>query len=160
MQAHADGFLISIRKVVFLMPTINMAATGANIKALIKARGLKVADIQNGCGFNTHGFDSHRSSFSFAGQGHIVHDGRSPFSSEMPRHVVRDAREIALDDTLCFDITCSNPLMVSPPFRGSNPYPCGSLTSRILHIYCMTAPGLCQPRGYEKIRRRAPGFSR
>jgi transcriptional regulator with XRE-family HTH domain len=35
------------------MPTIDMAATGANIKALIKAKGLKIVDIQNGCGFNT-----------------------------------------------------------------------------------------------------------
>lgn len=32
---------------------VNMAATGANIKALIKANGLKVSDIQNKCGFNT-----------------------------------------------------------------------------------------------------------
>ena len=48
-KAHADGFLISIRKVVILMPTIDMAATGANIKALIKAKGLKIGDIQNGC---------------------------------------------------------------------------------------------------------------
>ena len=35
------------------MPTINKAATGANIKALLKARNLKVADVQNTCGFNT-----------------------------------------------------------------------------------------------------------
>ena len=35
------------------MPTIDMTATGANIKALLKARGLKVADVQNTCGFNT-----------------------------------------------------------------------------------------------------------
>ena len=35
------------------MPTINMAATGANIKTLLKARGLKVAHVQNMCGFNT-----------------------------------------------------------------------------------------------------------
>jgi transcriptional regulator with XRE-family HTH domain len=35
------------------MPTINMSATGANIKALIKEKGIKVSDIQNGCGFNT-----------------------------------------------------------------------------------------------------------
>ena len=35
------------------MPTINMAATGANIKGLLKARGLKVADVQIMCGFNT-----------------------------------------------------------------------------------------------------------
>ena len=34
------------------MPTINMAATGANIKALLKAKKLKVADVQNMCGFN------------------------------------------------------------------------------------------------------------
>ena len=32
---------------------LNMAATGANIKALLKARGLKVADVQIICGFNT-----------------------------------------------------------------------------------------------------------
>ena len=34
-------------------PTINMAATGANIKALIKNKGLKVADVQARCGFHT-----------------------------------------------------------------------------------------------------------
>ena len=34
-------------------PTIDMAATGANIKALIKTKGLKVSDVQNICGFNT-----------------------------------------------------------------------------------------------------------
>ncbi len=34
-------------------PTINMAATGANIKSLLKSKGLKVADVQNMCGFNT-----------------------------------------------------------------------------------------------------------
>ena len=34
-------------------PTINMTATGANIKNLIKSKGLKIVDIQNGCGFNT-----------------------------------------------------------------------------------------------------------
>lgn len=33
--------------------TINMAATGANIRALIKNKGLRVADVQNRCGFNT-----------------------------------------------------------------------------------------------------------
>ena len=52
--------------------------------------------------------------------------------------------EIALDDTLCFDIACSNHLMVSPPLRGSNPYPCGSLTYRILHDYCRACRGVCQ----------------
>ena len=35
------------------MPTIDMTATGANIKALLKAKGLKVADVQHTCGFNT-----------------------------------------------------------------------------------------------------------
>ena len=30
-----------------------MAATGANIKALIKNKGLKVADVQARCGFHT-----------------------------------------------------------------------------------------------------------
>ena len=34
-------------------PTIDMPATGANIKALLKSKGLKVADVQNMCGFNT-----------------------------------------------------------------------------------------------------------
>ena len=34
-------------------PTINMTATGANIKALIRAKGLKVADVQDIFGFNT-----------------------------------------------------------------------------------------------------------
>lgn len=34
-------------------PTIDMAATGANIKALIKASGLRIADIQAVYGFNT-----------------------------------------------------------------------------------------------------------
>lgn len=35
------------------VPTINMTATGANIKALIKTKGLKVTDVQNILGFNT-----------------------------------------------------------------------------------------------------------
>ena len=35
------------------MPTIDMTATGANIKVLLKAKGLKVADVQHTCGFNT-----------------------------------------------------------------------------------------------------------
>ena len=34
-------------------PTINLTATGANIKALLRRRGLRVADVQNRCGFNT-----------------------------------------------------------------------------------------------------------
>ena len=34
-------------------PTIDMIATGANIRALIKGKGLKVADVQTVFGFNT-----------------------------------------------------------------------------------------------------------
>ena len=34
-------------------PKIDAIATGANIRALIKNKGLKVADVQNRCGFNT-----------------------------------------------------------------------------------------------------------
>ena len=43
----------SVTTAISTAPTINMAATGANIKSLLKARGLKVADVQNMCGFNT-----------------------------------------------------------------------------------------------------------
>lgn len=43
--------------------------------------------------------------------------------------------EIALDDTLLFDIACSNPLMMSPSLCGSDPYPCGSLTYRTLSSF-------------------------
>ena len=34
-------------------PTIDLAATGANIKALLKSKGLKVTDLQTVFGFNT-----------------------------------------------------------------------------------------------------------
>ena len=34
-------------------PTINLTATGANIKALLKTKGFKVVDVQNKLGFNT-----------------------------------------------------------------------------------------------------------
>ena len=63
--------------------------------------------------------------------------------------------EIALDDTLCFDTACSNHLMVSPPLRGSNPYPCGSLTYRILQPYCRPCGGVCQPFCGKKFGRPA-----
>ena len=43
----------SVTSAATAAPTINMAATAANIKALLKAKGLKVADVQNMCGFNT-----------------------------------------------------------------------------------------------------------
>ena len=35
------------------IPTINLEATGSNIKSLMKSRGLKVAELQSVCGFNT-----------------------------------------------------------------------------------------------------------
>ena len=67
--------------------------------------------------------------------------------------------EIALDDTLLFDIACSNHLMMSPSFRGSDPYPCGSLTYRIpygfflFHVFI-----LCQKkRGVNPWSRREAG---
>ena len=43
----------SVTSAATAAPTINMAATGANIKTLLKARGLKVADVQATFGFNT-----------------------------------------------------------------------------------------------------------
>ena len=35
------------------IPVINMTATGSNIKTLIKAKGIKVTELQNILGFNT-----------------------------------------------------------------------------------------------------------
>ncbi len=35
------------------MPVIDVKATGANIKHIIKARGLRIAEVQERCGFNT-----------------------------------------------------------------------------------------------------------
>lgn len=35
------------------MPTVNMTATGSNIKALIKENGLKITEIQKIYGMNT-----------------------------------------------------------------------------------------------------------
>ena len=35
------------------MITVNMAATGANIKNMMKARNIKVKDVQAVCGFGT-----------------------------------------------------------------------------------------------------------
>ncbi|HAG12792.1 MAG TPA: XRE family transcriptional regulator [Ruminococcus sp.] len=35
------------------MPKINMAATGANIKALIRTKGFRIADVQTIFGFHT-----------------------------------------------------------------------------------------------------------
>ena len=38
--------------------------------------------------------------------------------------------EVALCDTLSFDIACSDQRVMSPSLCGSDPYPCGSLTYR------------------------------
>lgn len=35
------------------MPVIDVKATGMNIKTIMKAKGFKVTDIQDKCGFNT-----------------------------------------------------------------------------------------------------------
>ena len=35
------------------MPIIDVAATGANIKSMMRTKGFKVADVQARCGFNT-----------------------------------------------------------------------------------------------------------
>lgn len=35
------------------MPVIDVKATGINIKTIMKAKGFKVTDIQDKCGFNT-----------------------------------------------------------------------------------------------------------
>lgn len=35
------------------MPVIDVAATGANIKNIMRTKGFKVADVQARCGFNT-----------------------------------------------------------------------------------------------------------
>ena len=51
VQLYMDGFYF-IGKKVYLMPTINMEATGSNIKVLIKEKGLTVKEIQNMLGFN------------------------------------------------------------------------------------------------------------
>ena len=40
-------------KAVNKMTTINTIATGANIKAMMKARQMTTADIQKACGFGT-----------------------------------------------------------------------------------------------------------
>jgi len=64
--------------------------------------------------------------------------------------------EIALDDTFVFDIACSNHLMMSPSFCGSDPYPCGSLTYRTIcvflnsSVYIMPKNRVCQPKLKEK----------
>ena len=35
------------------MPIIDVAATGANIKSMMRTKGFKVSDVQARCGFNT-----------------------------------------------------------------------------------------------------------
>jgi len=38
---------------MFSMPIIDVAATGANIKSMMRTKGFKVSDVQARCGFNT-----------------------------------------------------------------------------------------------------------
>ena len=47
------GYFIRKRKEVRKMVTVNMVATGANIKNMMKARNIKVKDVQAVCGFGT-----------------------------------------------------------------------------------------------------------
>ena len=42
-----------VQKGYDIMITVNMAATGANIKNMMKARNIKVKDVQAVCGFGT-----------------------------------------------------------------------------------------------------------
>ena len=59
VQTHTDGFLILSEGGIIMteeMPVINMTATGINIKALIKAKGLRtfwvstlLSPFSNGC---------------------------------------------------------------------------------------------------------------
>ena len=49
----ADGVIFILRKEMQKMPVIDTAATGANIKAIMRSKGFRVADIQEKCGFNT-----------------------------------------------------------------------------------------------------------
>ena len=44
---------LSDRKEVLNMVTVNMTATGANIKNMMRARNIKVKDVQAVCGFGT-----------------------------------------------------------------------------------------------------------
>ena len=71
-----------------------------------RKRGKNSCTAQSNAGKNASIRVLHRLSFSIAGH------------------------EIALNNTLCFDVTCSNQLMMSPSLCGSNPYPRGSLTYR------------------------------
>ena len=56
VRTHTDVVLFLSEGGIIMtseMPVIDMTATGSNIKTLIKAKGLKVAEIQNILGFNT-----------------------------------------------------------------------------------------------------------
>lgn len=49
----AGGVFLCLRKERSKMPVIDTRATGMNIKTMIRQRGLKIADVQKRCGFNT-----------------------------------------------------------------------------------------------------------
>ena len=52
-DSHRGYFIEYKERKCRYMVTINMAATGANIRNMMKARNIKVKDIQAVCGFGT-----------------------------------------------------------------------------------------------------------
>ena len=52
-KSHRGYFIEYKERKCRYMVTINMAATGANIRNMMKARNIKVKDIQAVCGFGT-----------------------------------------------------------------------------------------------------------
>ena len=53
MQAGGVFVFIIQGKELFVMPIIDVKATGTNIKNIIKFKGFKISDVQARCGFNT-----------------------------------------------------------------------------------------------------------
>ena len=55
---RADGVFVFAeishrQREVFVMPVIDMKATGSNIRSMIRSKGFRIADVQAKCGFNT-----------------------------------------------------------------------------------------------------------
>ena len=55
MPQGVSIFLLLNWRGVSIMPTIDMTATGTNIKNLIKQKGMTIADVQKIFGFNNPG---------------------------------------------------------------------------------------------------------
>lgn len=55
MPQGVSIFLLINGRGVSIMPTIDMAATGTNIRNLIKQKGMTIADVQRIFGFNNPG---------------------------------------------------------------------------------------------------------